>query len=301
MGREIFEGVTVYREWPGGYEIPGCGVPGPWARRSSRNRGVNDGEADEGQTKLDFGLLRYKFEIARLERWADYERWAACGDGVQMDGGWLYPYEDELRAWNEGNGSRDDVALRIVDSRAAMHSKIGMREDKSFIDLLNELGMNWVPASGERVGTGEERITDALEWRRDGDGTLAKAPRLWFATECANHIWAMENYLGADGQKGACKEPVDCLRYLYMSGMAEPPPGKCWNVLVLDPAPERKWFMGWYRCAGAGSAEVLKCESAGVVRGTGMNAERRTPNAQLRRETGPRGDERRVSMGVRRW
>ena len=166
------EGVTVYREWPGNYDIPGCGVPQPWAVRSSRNKGVNDGDPGEGQTKLDFGLLRYKFEIARLEGWNDYEAWARSGDGIQMDGGWLYPYEDELRAWNEGNGSRDQVVLRIVDGRAAMHSKIGMREDKSFIDLLNELGMCWVPASGaraERAGgamAGEERIIDALEWRR---------------------------------------------------------------------------------------------------------------------------------------
>jgi hypothetical protein len=295
------DGVTVYREWPGGYEIPGHGVPGAWARRSSRNRGVNDGEADEGQTKLDFGLLRYKFEIARLERWADYERWAEGGGGVQMDGGWLYPYEDELRSWNEGNGSADAVALRIVDSRAAMHSKIGMREDKAFIDLLNELGMSWVPASGERVGSGEERITDALEWRRDGEGGMAKQPRLWFAESCANHIWAMENYLGADGQKGACKEPVDCLRYLYMSGMAEPPEGRCWNVLVLDPAPERKWFMGWYRCAGKGAGEVLKFGSSGV-RELGETPPRRGSAGRAARfEAGPRGDDRRVSMGVRRW
>lgn len=285
--------VKVYREWPGGYEIPGVGVPEPWAKKSSRNKGINDGEPDGGQKKLDFGLLRYKFEIARLERWADYEAWAAGGDGMEMDGGWRYPYEDDLRLWNEGNGSRDGVVMRIVDSRAAMHSKIGMREDKSFIDLLNELGMCWVPASGERVGSGEERIINALEWRRDAAGVMVKRPELTFAAECGNHIFAMENYMGADGQKGACKEAVDCLRYLFASGMAEPPAGKCWNVMVLDPAPERNWFMGWYRCGEVGEE------------GEGENAERRTPNVERGRrrawEEGARGDERRVSMGVRRW
>ena len=30
-------------------------------------------------------------------------------------------------------------------------------------------------------------------------------------------IYALENWTGADGEKGACKDPVDLLRYLFMS------------------------------------------------------------------------------------
>ena len=164
----------------------------------------------------------------------------------------MYPYEDDLRMWNEGNGSRENVVMRIVDSRAAMHSKIGMREDKSFIDLLNELGMCWVPASGKNIAGGVERIISALEWRKDDEGKIVKTPELTFDRGCGNHIFAMDNYMGTDGQKGACKEAVDCLRYLFESGMTTVPKGRAWNVLVLDPAPERNWFMGWYRCEGEG-------------------------------------------------
>lgn len=34
------------REWPGSYNIPGVGVPGPWAVARGRRRGENDGEGE---------------------------------------------------------------------------------------------------------------------------------------------------------------------------------------------------------------------------------------------------------------
>ena len=105
-------GVQVYREWPGSFEIPGIGVPDPWAKRSSRKGGVNDGDPDLGQRSFGFSFLRYKFEIARLEGWEDFVRWERSGSGTEMDGGWLYPDEDDLMMWNEGNGSRERVAAR---------------------------------------------------------------------------------------------------------------------------------------------------------------------------------------------
>jgi hypothetical protein len=42
----------VYRDWPGNYEIPGIGVPGPWAKSSGRKMGRNDGDMDDGQRDL---------------------------------------------------------------------------------------------------------------------------------------------------------------------------------------------------------------------------------------------------------
>ena len=309
-------GVHVYREWPGSFEIPGIGVPDPWAKRSSRKGGVNDGDPDLGQRSFGFSFLRYKFEIARLEGWEDFVRWERSGSGTEMDGGWLYPDEDDLMMWNEGNGSRERVAARIVDSRAAQHSKIQMREDKAFIDLLNELGMSWVPASGKTIGSGEQRIVDALAWQRDAAGKMVKPPLLTFAPGCVNHIFAMENYMGADGQKGACKEAVDCLRYLYQSGYAESAPPDGLNVLVLDPAPERNWFMGWYRCRGGGEMDFSRRDAKAqrFVDGEREKMERATFNAErstLNRKPGTWNRKpsalqriaagRRAAGGPRRW
>ena len=246
--------VTVYREWPGDYEIAGVGVPEPWARKSARNKGVNDGEMAGGQEKFGFSLLRYKFEIARLEGWSDWRDWTERGEPGFEESGWRIPNEEELRRWDEAHGSAEAVRARIVDGRAAAQSKLGMSADLTLLDMLNLAGMRWQPASGAKIASGEERINAALDWARAADGkTRTLAPSLRFSRHAVNHVWAMENYLGADGQKGACKEPVDCLRYLYQSGYTE---GDFeGNVLVLDPAPERNWFMGWYRIgAGAGQA-----------------------------------------------
>jgi len=294
--------VHVYREWPGSYEIPGIGVPDPWAKRSSRKSGINDGDPDLGQRSFGFSFLRYKYEIARLEGWHDFTRWEQSGAGTEMDGGWLYPDEDDLMQWNEGNGSREQVLARIVDSRAAQNSKIQMREDKTLIDLLNELGMAWIPASGKTIGSGEDRIVDALSWQKDVDGKIVKSPALTFSPGCVNHIFAMENYMGADGQKGACKEAVDCLRYLFQSGMVKSAPPEGGNVLVLDPAPERNWFMGWYHCtgeSGSGRSHGDHEYSRGGRR-VGLDAEiallNNGPSSGL-----TRGYSRRMSAGPRRW
>jgi hypothetical protein len=42
---------------------------------------------------------------------------------------------------------------------------------------------------------------------------LMNWPRLLVSTACGNLIWALQNFTGRDGQKGACKDPVDCLKY----------------------------------------------------------------------------------------
>lgn len=247
--------VTVYREWPGADEVPGRGVPEPWAKRSSRKKGINDGDPDGGQQKFGFSVNRYKFEIARLEGWRDWEEWTERGSPGYEDGGSSIPDDAEIEGWNDANGSREEVAYRIVDGRACRQSKIGMEADKTLIDLLNETGMAWEAASGKHIDSGEERINGALEWARSPEGVLSKMPGLVFSARCANHIFAMENYMGDDGQKGACKEPVDCLRYLYQSGLVADAPARGYNVLVLDPAPERNWFMAWYRVMGTALRE----------------------------------------------
>jgi hypothetical protein len=291
--------VLCYREWPGADEVAGHGVPDPWAKRSSRKKGLNDGDPDGGQESFGFGVLRYKFEIARLEGWRDWEDWCADGCPGYFSGGCPIPYDDDLETWSDIHGSRENVTYRIVDGRACVQSKIGMMADKTLIDLLNEAGMSWEPASGRKIISGEDRINSALAWERGKEGEMVKKPGLMFSDQCKNHIFAMENYMGSDGdgQKGACKEPIDTLRYLFQSGLTENPPARDMNVLVMDPAPERNWFMGWYRIKGSGGdrrseygdrrSEERERPEAGGGGGGGRNAQRSTFNAQ--RSTGEGG------------
>lgn len=290
--------VVCYREWPGSDEIPGHGMPEPWAKRSSRKKGMNDGDPDGGQDKFGFSLNRYKFEIARLEGWRDYEDWVERGSPGYEDGGSMIPDDEEIEAWSDANGSREEVAYRIVDGRACRNSKIGREADKTLIDMLNESGMAWEPASGANIGSGEERINGALAWAQ------GKRPELLFSARCPNHIFAMENYMGEDGQKGACKEPVDCLRYLYQSGLTENAPAGGLNVLVLDPAPERNWFMAWYRIGGKEDGRGKREEGDRTEAG-GVNAGRRRESVTRRRgdaeETGGKWGEERPCAGGGTW
>ncbi len=211
MGVDEKGDVYVYREWPGEDAIPGVGVPGPWAEVSSRKLGVNDGDRGSGQEKFGFGLDRYKYEWARLEGWRDCELWKVHASEDEI------PPRYELEAWRSCNGSREPLRRRVLDSRAGSASKIGMAEDKTLFDLCCELDDGFVPASGKRVSAGEELIHALLNPTEGG-------AKLYISEACKNVIFALQYYTGADGQKGACKEAIDCLRYGLESGMLEERP-----------------------------------------------------------------------------
>lgn len=211
MGVDARGDVWVYREWPGADEIPGIGVPGPWAEVSSKKQGVNDGDRGDAQEKFGFGLDRYKYEWARLEGWADYVAWSGGGNGEET------PPREELERWRSSNGTREPLRRRILDSRAGSQSKIGMSEDRTLYDLCCELDDGFEPASGKRISSGEELINALLNPTHGGQ-------RLFVSERCKNTIFALSYYTGADGQRGACKEPIDCLRYGLESGMLEDRP-----------------------------------------------------------------------------
>lgn len=204
-------GVYIYREFPGTYELPGgLGVPAPWAKVSSRKGGVNDGDRDDGTRDFGWGYSNYKYLVAHLEGWRDYENWIAAGHDPLA-----FPPADELENWVDGNGSRENVERRIVDGRAAAASERGLLEAQTRLDILNSLGMTWEPASGKSIGSGEDLIREALALHE------GKAPRLFIAASCRNTLFAFEHYTGADGQKGACKEAIDTCRYFYQAGCHE--------------------------------------------------------------------------------
>lgn len=285
----------VYREWPGDYEIPGIGVPDGWARKSARKSGVNDGEPAGAQDKFGFSLRRYKFEIARLEGWTDYRNWVDAGmDGFE-DGGFVIPHDKLLDEWHEENGSEDNVKMRLVDGRACMGMKIGMAADKTLFDLLNEMGMTWTPASGANIASGEERINEMMQFVRDRDGVLLRKPTFTVDPSCVNHIWAFENYVGVDGLKAACKEPLDCCRYAAQSGVLD---GE-WagNIMVLDPADNRNWFMGWYRIGQDGQCEG---QAQRPARSEGALRDPRAARMAAMRGDGY-ADSLRICGGLERW
>ena len=184
-----------YREWPGNYEIPGVGVPGPWAVPSDRKGGINDGDRGDGQDDFGFGFLAYKREIARLERWACYD------PGAELD---------EVEDWSELDGTAEPIEYRVIDARAASQSKIGAKENTSLFEQVSRLAEGFVPASGQKISVGLDVLQD-----------LVKSGRYKVSAACVNTIAAYGMYTGADGQKGACKDMIDLDRYAVLSGILD--------------------------------------------------------------------------------
>lgn len=193
----------MYREWPGNYEIPGQGVPGPWAVLSDKNNGVNDGARGEGQVSFGFAYNHIKFEVARLEGWKNFTDWIGRGNSAAV-----MPEEqwDEIEEWSEVDGARERMVFRILDSRAASQSKISKNTNRTLIEDLSDYMEGWQVADGQRTEVGLNTLMN-----------LIAEGRFKVSSACTNAIFAFQHYTGKDGQKGAMKDMVDLSRYAVMS------------------------------------------------------------------------------------
>ena len=201
----------LHREWPGKYEIPGVGVPGPWAIPSGRNDGINDGARGEGQGPWGFGILRYKFEIARLEGWKDYYKWT-------KENGAKYPPEEELIDWDEANGAKELIEGRYIDSRAASTPRIEDDRPITLLTAFEEIGLFFLLTPGAEIQDGVSKINSALDYEEGKEPPPAELmipPKFYVCEDCENTTYALEHWIGADGQKGACKDPIDNTRYFF--------------------------------------------------------------------------------------
>jgi hypothetical protein len=219
-----------YREWPGSYEIPGVGVPGLWAEPDGKHP---DGKKGPAQESFGFGLMAYVKEWARLEGWPAgwEERVKAFQDAADV-----YDDEEEGRKpgklarfiaaaaddYDEGPdaGARERIEQRFMDSRAAND---GAEENYRIVTLQERygaLGLDFGLTPGDDIGAGEQLINEALDY--DETKPLVEfenEPQMFFAESLQNTIFAMATWTGADGQKGACKDPVDLVRYAKLLGL----------------------------------------------------------------------------------
>ena len=203
FGKDPVTGIGyMLREWPGRYDIPGVGIPGEWAKPSDRNHGLNDGARGEGQDSFGFGYNRYKFEVARLERWKDYLDWRAKS-GTDNP-----PDRDEIDSWSDRNGACERQLFRLVDSRAAAQSKISKDANQTLLRDLEGLMDGWEIADGQKTAIGYQKLIDLFD-----------SGMLMISEECQNTIACLRLLTGSDGQKGAAKDLVDILRYFAMSAI----------------------------------------------------------------------------------
>jgi len=209
------EASYVYREWPGTDEIPGEGMPDPWSVPSGKKEGINDGKRGGGQESFGFGLIRYMFEMARLERWGDYMRWVDENGGSELPviQGNLYPSEDLIMDWDDG-GALEIIEDRYVDSRAASAPRVEHDRPVTLFEDLIELGLNVHLTPGSHINDGVARINSALDFEWADKQSFFNKPKLYIGENCPNTIYSFENWMNVE-RDGACKDPIDNVRYFF--------------------------------------------------------------------------------------
>lgn len=195
----------VLKEWPNQVDwVPGVGVMEPWALSSGDNKTV-DGRKGGGQKDLGWGLAQYKKEFARIEGWKCYDEAAD---------------DDAVAAWPENGEAEMVVYERYLDARFANALKDYNSGDKvTLFDKFDELNLTFyesVSGGKESIDAGVRMINDALYYNEGAKVDINNQPSLFISEECMNLIFAMHVWTGQDGQKGATKDPVDCLRMFYL-------------------------------------------------------------------------------------
>jgi hypothetical protein len=188
----------IYREWPSHSHpssyIKGIGILGPWAVSGA----AADGVRGPGQDTLGFSLERYKEEIEDKET---------------------------------NDGRVEDIFARYIDSRYATQRKTERETVTTLQEQCSEVGMDFLCMTAESRILGArdgsiDMINSALRYdpeielgKWDAKRGRLNMPQLQVVETCPNTIWALEHWTGEDGQRGACKDPIDVIRGAFLSGV----------------------------------------------------------------------------------
>ena len=209
----------IYRDWPDAQSF------GEWAVPTERevndsNRSGWDGDAGPAQAGIGMGIVKYKQTFLQCESL----RTATITDKED-------PYRVKLLQKVKGvaEGLSEEIAERYIDPRAGASEHMAEKGGTCIIDEFAEpqydsngrlVGppMEFVPASGVNEDEGLSAVNDLLDWNQEQPlMPILNAPRLFVCAECLQVIWALENFTGRGGSKGACKDFADLLRYMALA------------------------------------------------------------------------------------
>lgn len=125
-------------------------------------------------------------------------------------------YVGVMRDREEAGGS---VFERVLDPRMGTAEKQGKEGATSIHTELEEEGLVFQLAPGVDIEHGLQLINDRLKWDQSKPVGATNAPRLFVSDRCQNLIFALKNFTAAGGKDEACKDPIDCLRYLLENGV----------------------------------------------------------------------------------
>ena len=189
--------IWIYREWPNMARY------GEWAVPSNKA----DGSPGVAQ-KADCGrnLTQYRALIRELEK-----------------------------------GEREPL-VRYIDPRAGRAPVISEKEGcYSLIDHLatdvvggdgnvSEPGMVFIPAAQTDIEEGVQAVNNKLSYNLDQPISALNEPKLYISEDCGNLIYSLREWTNEDKDKGACKDPADCLRYLVLMDPMYVPENKAWST-----------------------------------------------------------------------
>jgi hypothetical protein len=119
-----------------------------------------------------------------------------------------------------------EPVMRLIDPKAGGSPALSEAGGTTLIDLLAESedptddGMAFIPAPGVPVDQRTSAINSQLSYDATQELTAINEPQLYVVNDCTNLIYALSEHTGRDGQKGATKDPIDCLGMLLVSGLA---------------------------------------------------------------------------------
>lgn len=220
----------IYRDWPDARRY------GEWAVTASNPRKF-DGEPGPAQIGFGHGIVQYK------RVWLECET-VGVGGKVERD-----PYRAGLAqrgasragsrpAAGDGYATREKIFERYIDRRAGKNQHAAEKGGTCLVEqfaleqrnertgLVEGERMVFALASGVDINEGITQVNDLLAWNTQEPLCMGlNAPRLFVSSECKQVIWAMQNWTGADGEKGASKDFVDLVRYLALADLRHVTPG----------------------------------------------------------------------------
>jgi hypothetical protein len=194
----------VLREWPD-IEV------GEWALPGSKP----DGKIGPGQT-MGHGKCFNDYKRLVLE----IEGWKVAPDGV----------------WQRGDAW--EVRDRRLDPRPAGTAVISDVDNRTYLDYLQDpirdaAGQILVPGLDVLAGPdcsieeGKQWVNNWITagWNPNEPITPMNCPKFYVSSKCENLIWSLRTWTGADGLKGASKDPIDCLKGLAKMDIRPLPAG----------------------------------------------------------------------------
>ncbi len=107
---------------------------------------------------------------------------------------------------------------RYIDPRAGGTRAVTDDGGITLIEMLDdgENPMHFQPAAGIRIEQGVAMINDGFAYDMNEPLSSLNKPKLYISEDCGNLIYCLKEWTGTGGDKGATKDPIDCLRYLMI-------------------------------------------------------------------------------------